>query len=109
MNPQPADRLYFDLQLAYARPVIAALAILGLLEVRAGRGAAGVSLAAATGVRHSGGGNFSVPFAGANPDVVPDVFCGVCGGLPVEPALFGFVVLRVAAAGIRAADALEVA
>src|ERR1700757_1700514 len=34
MNPQPADRLHFDLQLAYARPVIATLAILGLLELR---------------------------------------------------------------------------
>src|SRR5258706_13658534 len=37
MNPQPADRLHFDLQLAYARPVIATLAILGLLELRPAR------------------------------------------------------------------------
>src|SRR5216684_6572543 len=37
MNPQPVDRLHFDLQLAYARPVIATLAILGLLELRPAR------------------------------------------------------------------------
>ena len=37
MNPQPADRLHFDLQLAYARPVTATLAILGLLELRPAR------------------------------------------------------------------------
>src|SRR5258708_39689484 len=37
MNSQPADRLHFDLQLAYARPVIATLAILGLLELRLAR------------------------------------------------------------------------
>src|SRR5258708_9283759 len=37
MNPQLADRLHFDLQLAYARPVIATLAILGLLELRPAR------------------------------------------------------------------------
>src|SRR5260370_8904690 len=37
MNPQPTDRLYFDLQLAYARPVIALLAILCLLELRTAR------------------------------------------------------------------------
>ncbi len=34
MNPQPTDKLHFDLQLAYARPVIATLAMLGLLELR---------------------------------------------------------------------------
>jgi signal transduction histidine kinase len=34
MNPQPTDRLHFDLQLAYARPVIATLAMLCLLELR---------------------------------------------------------------------------
>jgi signal transduction histidine kinase len=37
MNPQPTDQLHFDLQLAYARPVVATLAILGLLELRAAR------------------------------------------------------------------------
>src|SRR5215469_1905178 len=37
MNPQPTDRLHFDLQVAYARPVIATLAILGLLELRPAR------------------------------------------------------------------------
>jgi signal transduction histidine kinase len=37
MNPQPTDRLHFDLQLAYARPVIALLAILCLLELRSAR------------------------------------------------------------------------
>jgi signal transduction histidine kinase len=37
MNPQPSDRLHFDLQLAYARPVIALLAILCLLELRTAR------------------------------------------------------------------------
>jgi len=37
MNPQPTDRLYFDLQLAYARPVIALLTILCLLELRTAR------------------------------------------------------------------------
>ena len=37
MNPQPTDRLHFDLQLAYARPVIALLAILCLLELRTAR------------------------------------------------------------------------
>jgi signal transduction histidine kinase len=34
MNPQATDRLHFDLQLAYARPVIATLAVLCLLELR---------------------------------------------------------------------------
>jgi signal transduction histidine kinase len=33
MNPQGSDRLHFDLQLAYARPVIALLAVLSLLEL----------------------------------------------------------------------------
>ena len=37
MNPQPTDRSHFDLQLAYARPVIATLAMLGLLELRPAR------------------------------------------------------------------------
>jgi signal transduction histidine kinase len=37
MNPQNSDRLHFDLQLAYARPVIALLAILCLLELRTAR------------------------------------------------------------------------
>src|SRR5215469_13653437 len=37
MNPQPTDRLHFDLQVAYARPVIATLAMLGLLELRPAR------------------------------------------------------------------------
>ncbi len=37
MNPQPTDRLHFDLQLAYARPVIALLAILCLLQLRTAR------------------------------------------------------------------------
>jgi signal transduction histidine kinase len=37
MNPQPTDRIHFDLQLAYARPVIALLAILCLLELRTAR------------------------------------------------------------------------
>src|SRR5215469_14313766 len=37
MNPQPTDQLHFDLQLAYARPVIATLATLGLLELRPAR------------------------------------------------------------------------
>jgi signal transduction histidine kinase len=33
MNPRGLDRLHFDLQLAYARPVIALLAVLSLLEL----------------------------------------------------------------------------
>jgi signal transduction histidine kinase len=37
MNPQPTDRLHFDLQLAYARPVVALLALLALLELRPAR------------------------------------------------------------------------
>ena len=37
MNPQATDRLHFDLQLAYARPVIATLALLCLLELRPAR------------------------------------------------------------------------
>ncbi len=37
MNPQATDRLHFDLQLAYARPVIATLAVLCLLELRPAR------------------------------------------------------------------------
>ena len=41
MNSQPTDRLHFDLQLAYARPVIALLAILCLLELRTARQAGG--------------------------------------------------------------------
>lgn len=34
MNPQISDRLHFDLQIAYARPVVATLAMLGLVELR---------------------------------------------------------------------------
>ena len=34
MNPLESDRLHFDLQLAYARPVIALLAALCLLQLR---------------------------------------------------------------------------
>jgi len=37
MNPQATDQVHFDLQLAYARPVIATMAILGLLELRPAR------------------------------------------------------------------------
>jgi len=37
MNPQPTDQLHFELQIAYARPVIATLALLGLLELRPAR------------------------------------------------------------------------
>ncbi|HUL33161.1 MAG TPA: histidine kinase [Candidatus Eisenbacteria bacterium] len=37
MNPQPTDQLHFDLQLAYARPVVATLAILCLLELHHAR------------------------------------------------------------------------
>jgi len=37
MNPQPLNRVHFDLQLAYARPVIAVLALLCLLELRPAR------------------------------------------------------------------------
>ena len=37
MTPQPTDRLHFDLQIAYARPVIATLGMLGLLELRPAR------------------------------------------------------------------------
>jgi len=37
MNPQSSDRLHFDLQLAYARPVVAMLAVLCLMELRAAR------------------------------------------------------------------------
>ena len=33
MNPQASDRLHFDVQIAYARPVIALLAALCLLEL----------------------------------------------------------------------------
>jgi len=34
MNPQALNRNHFDLQLAYARPVVALLGVLGLLELR---------------------------------------------------------------------------
>jgi signal transduction histidine kinase len=37
MNPQPSDRLHFDVQLAYARPVIALLSTLCLLELHPAR------------------------------------------------------------------------
>ena len=37
MDPQLTDQLHFDLQIAYARPVIATLAMLGLLELRPAR------------------------------------------------------------------------
>jgi signal transduction histidine kinase len=37
MNPQGSDRLHFDLQLAYARPMIALLAALSLLELGTAR------------------------------------------------------------------------
>src|SRR5271165_6756618 len=37
MNPLPSDRLHFDVQLAYARVVIALLAILCLLELHPAR------------------------------------------------------------------------
>jgi len=37
MNPQSSDRIHFDLQLAYARPVVAMLAVLCLMELRAVR------------------------------------------------------------------------
>jgi signal transduction histidine kinase len=37
MNPQQTDQLHFDRQLAYARPVIATLAMLVLLELRPAR------------------------------------------------------------------------
>jgi len=37
MNPQSSDRIHFDLQLAYARPVVAMLAALCLMELRAAR------------------------------------------------------------------------
>jgi signal transduction histidine kinase len=37
MNPQGSDRLHFELQLAYARPVIALLAALSLLELGSAR------------------------------------------------------------------------
>jgi signal transduction histidine kinase len=34
MNPQATDRLHFEIQIAYARPVVAVLAISSLLELR---------------------------------------------------------------------------
>ena len=37
MNPQASDRLHFELQLAYARPVVAMLAVLCLMEMRPAR------------------------------------------------------------------------
>jgi signal transduction histidine kinase len=37
MNPQATDRLHFELQIAYARPVVAVLAISSLLELRIAR------------------------------------------------------------------------
>lgn len=37
MNPQATDRLHFEVQIAYARPVVAALAIVSLLELRVAR------------------------------------------------------------------------
>jgi signal transduction histidine kinase len=37
MSPQVSDRLHFEMQIAYARPVIALLAIACLLELRAAR------------------------------------------------------------------------
>ncbi|HEX8872015.1 MAG TPA: histidine kinase [Candidatus Acidoferrum sp.] len=37
MNPQQPDRLYFDLQIAWARPVVALLALLCLVELRPAR------------------------------------------------------------------------
>jgi signal transduction histidine kinase len=41
MNPRGLDRLHFDLQLAYARPVIALLAVLSLLELGRARSVPG--------------------------------------------------------------------
>ena len=38
MNPQSSDRLHFELQLAYARPVVAMLAVLCLMEMMPARG-----------------------------------------------------------------------
>ena len=37
MNPQATDRLHFERQIAYARPVVAVLAIASLLELRVAR------------------------------------------------------------------------
>jgi len=37
MNPQATDRLHFEIQIAYARPVVAVLAIASLLELRVAR------------------------------------------------------------------------
>ena len=37
MNPQATDRLHFEVQIAYARPVLAVLAIACLLELRVAR------------------------------------------------------------------------
>src|SRR5208282_1051856 len=37
MNPQASDRLHFEMQIAYARPVVALLAIACLLELRPAR------------------------------------------------------------------------
>ena len=37
MNPQGSDRFHFEMQIAYARPVVALLAIACLLELRAAR------------------------------------------------------------------------
>ncbi len=37
MNPQATDRLHFEIQIAYARPVVAVLAISSLLELRVAR------------------------------------------------------------------------
>ena len=123
MNPQASDRLHFEMQIAYARPAIALLAIACLLELRSVRDAeralallvaylvaavvvlglertaAVVQLAFAAGVRCAGGGTVSVSFPGDDAGVVSGVFCGVCSGLPVEPETGDVSVVRVVAAG----------
>ena len=41
MSPQATDRLHFEIQIAYARPVVAVLAVASLLELRVAREAKG--------------------------------------------------------------------
>src|SRR6516225_3823117 len=55
-------------------------------------------MAPAAGVRPAGDSCIFVPVAGDYAGVVSFVFCGVCGGLPVEPAIFVVPQFRVVAA-----------
>src|SRR5271157_6102714 len=74
-------------------------------DCAAGAGAAALQLAAAAAVRHPGAGSLPLHFPGTPACVVPALFRGVCGGLPLEPALFLLPLFRVVAAGSGAGHA----